>query len=97
MSYYPPRPHTPAPVYCARCQSEIALHRAPLTDIQARLYAYIRDRIAADGYAPSFGEIAREFGYRSLATVHEHLRSLERKGYITRGFNEARAIALVAA
>ena len=45
--------------------------------------------------APSFEEIAEHFGYQSLATVHEHLSNLERKGYIRRGYNESRAIEVL--
>ena len=48
-----------------------------------------------NGYAPSFEEIAESFNYNSLATVHEHLSNLERKGYITRSYNESRAITIL--
>src|SRR5256885_8328796 len=53
--------------------------------------------IESKGYAPSFEEIARQFGFQSLATVHEHLTNLERKGYIRRAHNESRAIEVVPA
>jgi repressor LexA len=55
------------------------------------LQAHIRDR----GYAPSFEEIAEHFGFQSLATVHEHLTNLQRKGYIHRAHNESRAIEVL--
>ena len=48
----------------------------------------------AEGYAPSFEEIAEAFGYSSLATVHEHLSNLERKGYIRKAYNESRSVEL---
>ena len=47
------------------------------------------------GYSPSFEEIAEKFGYSSLATVHEHLSNLEKKGYIKREYNESRAIEVL--
>ena len=47
------------------------------------------------GYAPSFEEIAEQFGFQSLATVHEHLTNLERKGYIRRSYNESRSIEVL--
>src|SRR5207244_12369741 len=47
------------------------------------------------GYAPSFEEIAEHVNYNSLATVHEHLSNLERKGYIKRSYNESRAIEIL--
>src|SRR5256714_14941005 len=47
------------------------------------------------GDAPIFEDTARQFGFQSLATVHEHLTNLERKGYIRRTHNESRAIEAV--
>ena len=44
---------------------------------------------------PSFEEIAEQFNYNSLATVHEHLSNLERKGYIKRSYNESRSIEIL--
>ncbi len=50
---------------------------------------------SSSGYAPSFEEIAEQFGFQSLATVHEHLTNLERKGYIQRAYNESRSIEVL--
>jgi repressor LexA len=66
----------------------------PLTKRQKQILDYIRSFIDDQGYAPSFEEIAEAFGYSSLATVHEHLTNLERKGYIRKSFNESRSIEL---
>ena len=66
----------------------------PLTRRQRELLDHIAGYIEAKGYAPSFEEIARQFGFRSLATVHEHLTNLERKGYIRRSPNESRGIEI---
>jgi repressor LexA len=67
----------------------------PLTPRQRAILDYIREHVAERGFAPSFGDIAKRFAFRSLATVHEHLVNLERKGHIRRAWNEARAIELV--
>lgn len=67
----------------------------PLTRRQREILDYIAGHIEARGYAPSFEEIARQFGFQSLATVHEHLTNLERKGFIRRHHNESRAIEIV--
>ena len=67
----------------------------PLTKRQKEILDYIGEFIADQGYAPSFEEIADAFGYSSLATVHEHLSNLERKGYIRKAYNESRSIELV--
>src|SRR6266498_2596510 len=67
----------------------------PVTRRQREILDYIAKHIEEKGYAPSFEEIARQFGFQSLATVHEHLTNLERKGYIRRTHNESRAIEVV--
>ena len=66
----------------------------PLTKRQKEILDYIGSFIDERGYAPSFEEIAESFGYSSLATVHEHLSNLERKGYIRKAYNESRSVEL---
>ncbi len=67
----------------------------PLTRKQREILDYLTASIGEQGFAPSFEEIAERFGYQSLATVHEHLTNLERKGYIRRNYNESRAIEVL--
>jgi repressor LexA len=67
----------------------------PLTKRQKEILDFIHGFIDEHGYAPSFEEIAQAFGYSSLATVHEHLSNLERKGYIRKSYNESRSIEMV--
>jgi repressor LexA len=67
----------------------------PLTRRQKQILLFIEQYIHTNKIAPSFEEIAEEFDLNSLATVHEHLSNLERKGYIHRAHNERRAIELV--
>ncbi len=67
----------------------------PLTRKQREILDYLSQSIKQQGYAPSFEEIAERFGYQSLATVHEHLTNLERKGYIHRSYNESRSIEVL--
>jgi repressor LexA len=66
-----------------------------LTKRQREILTFLAEYTDGNGYAPSFEEIADRFGYSSLATVHEHLSNLERKGYIKRSYNESRAIEVV--
>lgn len=66
-----------------------------LTKRQSEILSYVQQQIQDNGYAPSFDEIAERFGFKSLATVHEHLTNLERKGYIHRAHNESRAIEVL--
>lgn len=67
----------------------------PLTKRQSEILKYLQEHIRERGYAPSFEELAEHFGFQSLATVHEHLTNLERKGYIHRTHNESRAIEVL--
>jgi repressor LexA len=67
----------------------------PLTKRQREILSFLSSYHEANGYAPSFEEIAEQFNYNSLATVHEHLSNLERKGYIKRNYNESRAIEIL--
>lgn len=67
----------------------------PLTKRQREILEYLQGHISQHGYAPSFEEIAERFGFQSLATVHEHLTNLERKGYIHRSYNESRSIEVL--
>jgi len=66
-----------------------------LTRRQKEILDFIESFLDARGYSPSFEEIADFFGYRSLATVHEHLSNLEDKGYIRKNYNESRSIELI--
>ena len=67
----------------------------PLTKRQREILNYLTAYTEQNGFAPSFEEIAENFNYNSLATVHEHLTNLERKGYIKRSYNESRAIEIL--
>lgn len=79
--------------HCGRPTSE----GRPLTPRQREILDYLVECIDLYGLAPSFEEIAEAFDLRSLATVHEHLGNLERKGWITRAYNEARSITVLSA
>ena len=67
----------------------------PLTKRQREILTYLEAYIRERRYAPSFEEIAEHFRFASLATVHEHLTNLERKGYIRRAYNESRSVEVL--
>lgn len=66
-----------------------------LTKRQREIYNYLRRYIRKNGYAPTLEEIAEGIGVVSLATVHKHLKNMERKGVIQREWNRGRSIELV--
>jgi repressor LexA len=68
-----------------------------LTKRQKQILDYLDSFIEVNGYSPSFEEIADNFGYSSLATVHEHLTNRERKGYLRKDYNKSRSLELVPA
>lgn len=67
----------------------------PLTKKQKEILDFLETFLDDNGYPPSFEEIAHNFGYNSLATVHEHLENLRAKGYIRKSYNASRSIELV--
>ena len=62
---------------------------------QAQILDFIKQFIQTNNSAPTLREIANALGVSSLATVHEHLVTLEEKGLIKRKSGKTRAIDLV--
>jgi repressor LexA len=56
----------------------------PLTDRQKSIYDFLSTTIRDKGYAPSIPEIGQRFKIISTRGVFDHLKALERKGYIKR-------------
>ncbi len=63
-----------------------------LTDRQQQVLKYIRDSITDRGYPPTLREIGAHMGIKSTNGVNDHLRALERKGYLTREDMKSRAL-----
>jgi repressor LexA len=55
-----------------------------LTARQREIYDFLLKTIREKGYAPSIPEIGRQFKIASTNGVADHLKALERKGYIRR-------------
>lgn len=66
-----------------------------LTKRQAQTLDYIRQSIEERGYPPTLREIGEYMGIRSTNGVNDHLRALERKGYLRREDMKSRALRLV--
>ncbi len=63
-----------------------------LTDRQRRVLEYICRSIKEAGFSPTLREIGNELGIRSTNGVNDHLRALERKGYIKRDDMKSRTL-----
>jgi repressor LexA len=67
-----------------------------LTKRQKQVLDVLQRFINAHGYSPSFEEIGKALKLSSLATVHKHIATLQKKGFIRRGYNQSRSIDVVA-
>lgn len=66
-----------------------------LTDRQRAVLDFISESITDRGYPPTLREIGNHLGIRSTNGVNDHLRALERKGYLTREDMKSRTLRLV--
>lgn len=66
-----------------------------LTQRQQEILDIIKKEIAKKGYPPSVREIGEAVGLTSSSTVHNHLNTLEQKGYIRRDPTKPRAIEVL--
>jgi repressor LexA len=63
-----------------------------LTDRQREILEFITHSIGDRGYPPTLREIGTHFGIRSTNGVNDHLRALEKKGYLQREDLKSRAL-----
>ena len=63
-----------------------------LTARQEQVLRFIRQSITDRGYPPTLREIGAHMGIKSTNGVNDHLRALERKGYLTREDMKSRAL-----
>lgn len=62
---------------------------------QQEILEYIKDQILKKGYPPAVREICEAVNLRSTSSVHSHLETLERNGYIRRDPTKPRAIEII--
>ena len=67
----------------------------PLTERQEKILSFIKKSIQDQGYPPTIREIGEHFGIRSTNGVNDHLKALERKGYLLRGELKSRALSVI--
>ncbi len=65
-----------------------------LTQSQKKVYDYLKNRVQ-NGLPPTVREICQATGLKSTSSVHAHLKTLEREGYISRDTGLNRAIHIV--
>ncbi len=67
----------------------------PITGKQQEILDYIKKEILERGFPPSVREICQAVHLKSTSSVHSHLDSLERNGYIRRDPSKPRAIEIL--
>lgn len=66
-----------------------------LTARQRMIFDFLVEFSQREGYPPTMREIGEFFGIRSTNAVHEHLRALERKGWVERAEGASRGVRVV--
>lgn len=66
-----------------------------ITNKQREVLEYLKQQILTKGYPPSVREICDAVGLKSTSSVHAHLESLEKNGYIRKDPTKPRAIEVV--
>lgn len=62
---------------------------------QREILEYIKQEILNKGYPPAVREICEAVGLKSTSSVHSHLETLEKNGYIRRDPTKPRAIEII--
>ena len=65
-----------------------------LTEIQRRVFEFVRDKIIAGRPAPTAREVAAKFGWSSKRAAECHFEVLIRKGWLTSEPGKARSLRL---
>jgi repressor LexA len=71
---------------------DVAMAEASLTARQREILQFIESQLVERGYPPSVREIGEAVGLTSPSTVHSHLNTLQRLGYLRREPEKPRAI-----
>ncbi|MCC6811411.1 MAG: transcriptional repressor LexA [Deltaproteobacteria bacterium] len=66
-----------------------------LTDRQKAVLSFIQSRVEDVGYPPTIREIGEFLGIRSTNGVSDHLKALEKKGFLKRDGQKSRALVPV--
>lgn len=71
------------------------MSQGKITKKQEEILEYIKSEILCKGYPPAVREICEAVHLKSTSSVHSHLESLEKNGYIRRDPTKPRAIEII--
>lgn len=77
------------------CSRKGEIMSGPLTEKQKLILDYLVRICRQVGRPPTLREIGAQFGIRSTNAVSDHLRALERKGYLRRNSRNARCMTVL--
>lgn len=66
-----------------------------ITEKQSQILEYIKSEIINKGYPPSVRDICQAVNLKSTSSVHSHLETLEKNGYIRRDPTKPRTIEIL--
>lgn len=66
-----------------------------ITDKQREILEYMKEQILSKGYPPTVRDICEAVNLKSTSSVHSHLETLEKNGYIRRDPTKPRAIEII--
>ena len=66
-----------------------------LTERQFKVLRFIENEILDQGYPPTIREIGQHLGIKSTNGVNDHLKALQRKGYIERSDHKSRTLKVI--
>lgn len=74
---------------------DLSMAYGKISTKQREILEYIKEQIMHKGYPPAVREICEAVKLKSTSSVHSHLETLERNGYIRRDPTKPRAIEIV--
>lgn len=77
------------------CRNEEIMEKRKITAKQQEILDFIKSEILTKGYPPAVREICEAVHLKSTSSVHSHLETLEKNGYIRRDPTKPRAIEII--
>ncbi len=71
------------------------MEQGKITAKQRDILEYIKEEILSKGYPPSVREICNAVSLKSTSSVHSHLETLEKNGYLRRDPTKPRTIEII--
>ncbi len=65
-----------------------------LTPRQKQILDFVKSYTKEKGYSPSLENIKKKFRLKSVSNIHQHIQSLETKGYLQKQKNQPRSIEI---